>query len=877
MGFAGGFDLGVTQAGFDVVAKREPDAFDGFGVSQVEENLGVPDVQVTAPEFWRAVRADMVFGNPPCFSAGTMVVAERGVVPIEEIVVGDRVLTRYGRWKPVTATMSREAETIRVDGGNLEATPEHPILARHQSKKRRGQHRTLDGARWVHASDIRGEFVAVPRTVETLQIPAVGGRRSMTMDAAFWWFVGRWLGDGWIRIVDAGGDKPPRSVVHVCCSTEEGDYLEERLLQTGLRWHKTPGRGGATWRFSADHFVLARWLRDNFGHGAREKTMPGWLFGTDAESRTALLEGYLSADGYIRKSGTQVAGSASLALAVGVRVLATTLGYTTSFAHRDAIEDCTIEGRPVESHESWAVSINDDDGRYTYDDTVYHRWQKVRRKNLPGRVTTVYDLTVEDDHSFVANGLVVSNCSGFSMLSSVNKVGHRTWKEDQRGINSSVNDWLYSFVSYTAAVRPEVAIFESVQSAGKMGEPLMRLLWQNLRAESGLDYELTLVFMNAALVGGNCIRPRMFWVAHRRPFGVNLPRETPLTLREVIGDLPDEEDWDNPAWGHRTIGGKTTRRIERTIRDLRAAGHDWKPGERLSDAFKRFIADGGAIPDYWYVELADGSRRALSHATRDHLYVPVRAKPDVPFGVIVGDALSRVIHPWAPRTITYREAARLMGLPDYWSLRPMVEAKQAPWLGKGIPVASGRWIAEWARASMAGAPGEYAGVEVEPGYRMVDVTTRAKVDAIERDQEAPVWWERSAHTIHRSSIDLRPSLRPAESGLGPHEAPSKTHPEPPRAVVEEESRPRVVRRERHEPRAPRVPTPLVPRGSIARVPPEEVQGLLTELGLSRHQAAEALGVSASRVTELTTHTRPKSWLNADRWSSVEAALRSYAP
>ena len=70
--FAGGFDLGVKQAGFDIVGKIEGKP--GFGLPIVEANrelLGdFPIVELDEKE-WPAFQADLVYGNPPCsgFSA----------------------------------------------------------------------------------------------------------------------------------------------------------------------------------------------------------------------------------------------------------------------------------------------------------------------------------------------------------------------------------------------------------------------------------------------------------------------------------------------------------------------------------------------------------------------------------------------------------------------------------------------------------------------------------------------------------------------------------------------------------------------------------------------------------------------------------------
>lgn len=69
-GFAGGFTLGVVQAGFKLIGKREMQG--GFGVANCESNrvlLGDDwQSEAVVPEAWSVPDggADLVFGNPPC-------------------------------------------------------------------------------------------------------------------------------------------------------------------------------------------------------------------------------------------------------------------------------------------------------------------------------------------------------------------------------------------------------------------------------------------------------------------------------------------------------------------------------------------------------------------------------------------------------------------------------------------------------------------------------------------------------------------------------------------------------------------------------------------------------------------------------------------
>lgn len=73
-GFAGGFTLGMVQAGFTLVGKREMQG--GFGVANCEANRDLLGqgwkTEARDHETWSAVDADVVFGNPPCSGFSVM-------------------------------------------------------------------------------------------------------------------------------------------------------------------------------------------------------------------------------------------------------------------------------------------------------------------------------------------------------------------------------------------------------------------------------------------------------------------------------------------------------------------------------------------------------------------------------------------------------------------------------------------------------------------------------------------------------------------------------------------------------------------------------------------------------------------------------------
>ena len=403
--------------------------------------------------------ADAITGGPPCFPAGTPVVTARGVVGIETVAAGDLVLTHAGRWRKVTTTMSREAEVWQ--SGYLAATADHPFWTRTWAPARFRRPRELTVPEWAPASGIQGRHLATPREAERLPVPLPG---DLVPGSAFWYMVGRWLGDGWVRLedgspepprrparrsrtpqdcLDCGEPTPPagrwpgwwapfcgtrcrrryerarrpkrRAIVLICCDTAEADGLESKLADTGLNWRRSAER--TVTRFRLGNRALAEWLIEHFGRYAHGKTIPGWLLAAPPGIRRAVFDGYIAADGHQLADGGYGANTVSANLAVGMRLLAASLDLPGSL-HRTRWtrpEPARIEGREVRERPLWQLAVVKGN-RLAHGDGR-HWWMLWRRPWTPRGVEAVYDLTVEDDHSFIAWGLVVHNCQHGSVMS----------------------------------------------------------------------------------------------------------------------------------------------------------------------------------------------------------------------------------------------------------------------------------------------------------------------------------------------------------------------------------------------------------------------------------------------------------------------------
>lgn len=320
---------------------------------------------------------------------------------------------------------------------------------------------------------------------------------------------------------------------------------------------------------------------------------------------------------------------------------------------------------------------------------------------------------VDDVHLLFGN----PPCSGFSAMTD----------RRHRGVDAKINHCMWALMEYAARCRPLVLIMESVRLAYSGGREMMSALRAKLEERSGLRYELYHVFQDALDLGGAARRPRYFWVASRIPFGVDYPRVQTPVLRDVWDDLRGHAlTWQPqpyrrpPTWWverekcrvNATFDGHAAHKglpIERALDLLELAERDggWPAGWHIGRMAQHCHETFGYLPPSW-----DGIKDKLI-AKNFHMGFTtlIRWDPDRPARVVTGAALDAVLHPFEPRTITHREAARVMGFPDDWNILPLrgVGNLRATW-GKGITVQCGRWIATQVRNALDGRPGSYGGV-----------------------------------------------------------------------------------------------------------------------------------------------------------------------
>ncbi|HEY6401411.1 MAG TPA: ribonucleotide reductase N-terminal alpha domain-containing protein, partial [Blastocatellia bacterium] len=353
-----------------------------------------------------------------CFPAGTMISTINGPKPIEEISEGDLALTHRGRYRRVTETMRREGYLYRI---KIDKLPEMRVT---------GEHPFFTDQGWIDAADLepKRHFVQIgcsaERASEPITIDIAGAqvgdfiyqpnidrkmrsgpislhvspvRAGVQVDEEIAWLLGMYIAEG--SITD-GRD------IRFTLSADEQEYADRicAILQNrlGLTASKTvtnhEARGSSWLSVRVNSKLFALWLQNNFASGFDHKRAPQWMMTADERIQAAFLKGVADGDGTpINSQQIRITLSNEI-LVRQLFEIATRLGYYPSLSPEYMPPNASV--RP------WSVSFGP-----TYNAGMARGgFYRVREVELTEEYATVYNFEVEEDHTYVANQVVVHNC-----------------------------------------------------------------------------------------------------------------------------------------------------------------------------------------------------------------------------------------------------------------------------------------------------------------------------------------------------------------------------------------------------------------------------------------------------------------------------------
>jgi len=447
---------------------------------------------------------DVLVGGFPCFPAGTLIETATRMVPIEEVKKGDLVATHKRRLRKVLSVMRRDDADlleVKITGiPSIKTTDEHPFYVRKRTRVwnnfRRGYDYSFGAPEWVEAKNLTGEhYAALPMDDE-----AKCKRDLKTPE--FWYLVGRWLGDGWIvdyPRTEVGRSGNIRKVI-ICTAAEDAENLQRSINAAGF--HSTPAKERTVVKFHICSHEFVDFLEE-FGRRADGKQIPRWMFSTPRWVQQSVWKGWMDADGY--QEGTfdkWAATSINRALSLGMARLARNVYGRVACVRRSRVPERTvIEGRTVNQKTQYHTVLSTKNHGLTFVEDGF-AWVKVKWVKPTGEKATVHNIEVEEDNSYVAEGVVVHNCQPFSLagVSKKNSLGRPHGFEDE-----TQGTLFFDIERIIAAKRPAAFLLENVRNLtshdkGKTFDVILRTLTDRL------GYTVSWKIMDGSA-----------WVPQRRP------------------------------------------------------------------------------------------------------------------------------------------------------------------------------------------------------------------------------------------------------------------------------------------------------------------------------------------------------------------------
>lgn len=523
-------------------------------IHNVDENLNLGDI--TKVDETDLDDFNMICGGSPCFVEGTLVLTELGYKPIEEIEIGDIVYTKEKRWKKVKRIGSdgeKEICSIAAMGMlPIECTLNHPFWIKHKCRKWNNNIRRyeyyLSDAEKVYAENLtKNDFIGIP-------IISDKNNELYKISDELLWLLGRYVADGVISdsevTLSIGMDKI-------------SDFDRISIYHRTYKHTKSCYRVVFNKTSELYHFIS----KYNFGKGAINKNIPVEILELSKEKLKIFLDGYWSGDGcFIKDTEIQQATTISRKLAL-MLVLAVQKVYSTGckiyFDKRP--DKYEIEGRIVNQSDTYMVRFlteNQKSSFFVEDDFV---WYPIRNIKKEGVKKVIYNIEVEDDHTYIANGATVFNCQDFSVAGkqkgsvwTCKDCGHEYnpltvhWsKRDycpnckSENIEKTRSSLLVEYLRVVRANKPNFGIYENVKNiVGKQFKDTTFKLFTDELEEYG--YNVYWKVLNAKNYGIPQNRERVYLLFIKKDldngkFKFPEPFDNGLRLKDLLEDKVDEK------------------------------------------------------------------------------------------------------------------------------------------------------------------------------------------------------------------------------------------------------------------------------------------------------------------------------------------------
>ncbi len=381
-----------------------------------------------------------------CFPAGTQILTREGQKSIEQcdgqeiLVPFSEDLTAQHRWlkTKLLPQGKKQVYELKVKNGmSIEATEEHPFLVQDSM-----DHDKPPTYRWKKLKDLKmGDAIVCPLTDAIYNDT---GEQDEEFTAAGWM-----LGDGWFSQVNGYGASftssekmAQHSVIPILNRWHQESELGMNATYSDIPTPYTQPNGKVNWHSKRQSFIS--YLQQRFGFAPMknaEKYISMQIKTAQPNQIGSFLSGLFSANGCVMRDKRRKRSSVLVALSsASEQLLCEVQLLLKPFGIHGRLRGGQVTGRG--EHWQGKLEIRDKRSILNFEQFIGFSLSPEKQARLseyklqlpdksafqhaaivsimPTQIKEVFDLSLEEDHSFIANGLVVHNCN----LASINLPAH---------------------------------------------------------------------------------------------------------------------------------------------------------------------------------------------------------------------------------------------------------------------------------------------------------------------------------------------------------------------------------------------------------------------------------------------------------------------
>lgn len=400
-----------------------------------------------------------------CFHKSAKVLTGDGYVPICDVKVGQKVLTHKGRWRSVVNTLSRQfkgkARLIKTPlaSDDILVTPEHPfynkdgswtnaeklshvVLSRiandeglvsldlfeilRQNSNFNNSHRKLE----VDGDKLTSSFICRGGNGCEIDRRSAPVNRFIVVSPEVAYFLGRYCGDGSVFNVNKISSVDGFNLVFSHKEVPELELVKSTIeKEFGLDLNINESKNQDCVYLRKNNVLIASFLEQEIGRYGYNKRVPRFIWNASSSVRESFLLGLFDADGCVTPDGSVKIALQNPRLIDEVQSLLSTIGCA-SYKRIDKTYDIpmlTIAKSTISDFRKRMRKHYSDDriSRKYKDYTCGENWKTVCLENVDGLKSlivskisvddvdyddTVYNISVDEDESYVVNNVIVHNC-----------------------------------------------------------------------------------------------------------------------------------------------------------------------------------------------------------------------------------------------------------------------------------------------------------------------------------------------------------------------------------------------------------------------------------------------------------------------------------